>query len=91
MPRVGSIHITRVIASQVHLNLLNLKPSPKTMGKILQMVRAWIPLLWTILALVLILVLAVPSKRTSGNVIGLGYLVGVRPHETLFLPGLTKR
>lgn len=48
------------------------------MMKILHFVRAWIPLLWTILALVLILLMAVPSKKTSGNVTALGFLASVR-------------
>lgn len=57
--------------------------SSSTMGKIMHIARVWVPLLWTILALVIILVIAVPSKRTSGNVIGLGYLAGVRPRVNL--------
>jgi hypothetical protein len=47
------------------------------MGKISSLVRAWIALLWTILALVIILVLVVPSKNTGGNAITLGSLAWV--------------
>ncbi|QDS71150.1 hypothetical protein FKW77_009980 [Venturia effusa] len=53
------------------------------MVRLLRIVRTWIPLLWTILALILVLVIAIPRKRASGNITVLGSLARIDASQVI--------